>query len=158
MILLITHQLERRGRLHDFLVNRGYEVVIPPHRGQVSAIVKEKKPLVILLDLYVAEPSGIEVLRTLRAEGFQGRVVVLAGVSAGKAISQAFQLGIDQVVGTCQATDDVIACEQVDHAIRAALRPQISEKASDLWHERGKPKGKDVEIWLEAEKEILGLL
>lgn len=157
MIVLITHESPRRNKLQQFLMQRGYRVAVPNHREEVVPFVIEMKPQVIVLDLYVAEPSGIEVLRQLRSEGFKGRVVVLAGVSNSPLIPQAFQLGVDQVVGVCQATESDIACEQVDCAIRAALRQQISRRAQELWHERGKPHGKDHEIWLEAEQEVIRL-
>lgn len=157
MILLITHESQRRSRLHEFLIQRGYAVAVPSHRDQVVAMVKEIQPLLIVLDLYVAEPSGVEVLRQLRAEGFQGKVVLLAGVSTSHLIPQAFQLGVDQVVGACQVSDGEISCDQVDYAIRAALRQHIAERARDLWYEQGKPQGKDKEIWLEAEQYIIGL-
>ncbi len=31
----------------------------------------------------------------------------------------------------------------------------ISERAHRLWHDRGCPEGQDVEIWLDAERELV---
>lgn len=36
-----------------------------------------------------------------------------------------------------------------------AYHDAISERARHLWHEHGKPIGKDVEIWIQAERELL---
>jgi Protein of unknown function (DUF2934) len=33
----------------------------------------------------------------------------------------------------------------------------IRERAHEIWIERGRPKGRDVEFWLAAERELEGL-
>ncbi len=34
----------------------------------------------------------------------------------------------------------------------------VKEKAYYIWEEEGKPQGKDLDIWLKAEKEVLSRL
>ncbi|MDX2185850.1 MAG: DUF2934 domain-containing protein [Opitutaceae bacterium] len=36
------------------------------------------------------------------------------------------------------------------------LHEEISERARDLWQRYGQPEGRDEEIWLEAERQLLG--
>jgi hypothetical protein len=36
------------------------------------------------------------------------------------------------------------------------LNEEISRHAYDLWERYGRPDGRDVEIWLEAERQLLG--
>jgi hypothetical protein len=36
-----------------------------------------------------------------------------------------------------------------------AYHDAISERARRIWHDRGQPQGDDVEIWLQAERELL---
>ena len=35
-----------------------------------------------------------------------------------------------------------------------ALKAEISQKAKEIWEKKGRPNGKDVENWVEAEKII----
>lgn len=39
---------------------------------------------------------------------------------------------------------------------RSATPEQISKRAYEIWNERGRPLGHEVEHWLEAERELLG--
>lgn len=36
------------------------------------------------------------------------------------------------------------------------LQDRISDQARQLWENYGRPHGRDVEIWLEAERQVLG--
>jgi hypothetical protein len=36
------------------------------------------------------------------------------------------------------------------------LKQQISARAHELWEQHGRPAGRDVEFWLEAEAEVTG--
>ncbi len=37
-----------------------------------------------------------------------------------------------------------------------AYHDAISQRARQIWHDRGCPEGQDVEIWLEAERDLVG--
>lgn len=39
---------------------------------------------------------------------------------------------------------------------RPATHEQIAALAHELWRERGSPEGSDIDIWLEAERELNG--
>ena len=56
MIMVITFQDEFRDKICSFLEGKGYRLCIPPHRQDMLPLVKEKNPLVIVLDMYVSEP------------------------------------------------------------------------------------------------------
>ena len=56
------------------------------------------QPSLVILDLYLTHPSGIEVLRQLRAEGYSGKVVVLGGQSTQSLAPEATQLGALQIM------------------------------------------------------------
>jgi hypothetical protein len=36
------------------------------------------------------------------------------------------------------------------------LKPQIRARAHELWEQHGRPSGRDVEFWLQAEEEVIG--
>lgn len=157
MIMIVTFQEDIRDKIRSFLSERGYEVCIPPHRQDVMSLVKEKSPFVIVLDMYVAQPSGLEVLRELRAQHYPGKVVALAGTSVSSLMAQAFQLGVDQVIGGMQGSGGVLNLDQVESAIKTALRGDIAKRAFELYEARGRTKGNDLGDWFEAEQQILKL-
>jgi len=155
MIMVVTFQQEFRDKISSFLAEKGYEVCVPPHRQDVVPLVKEKTPLVIVLDMYVAEPSGLEVLRELRAQNYRGKVVALAGTSVSTLMSQAFRLGVDQVIGGFQCTGGTLNVDQVESAIKMTLHSEIAKCAFELYEKGGRKQGSDVDNWIEAERQIL---
>ncbi|WP_369202418.1 response regulator [Streptomyces sp. PU-14G] len=63
------------ARLHSTLVARvpGFEVTGVAHSGaQALSLVRELAPDLVLLDLYLPDVSGLEVLRRLRGDGAPG--------------------------------------------------------------------------------------
>lgn len=155
MIMLVTFQEEFRHQLVTSLDSKGYKVCVPPHREDVLPMAKEQQPLVVLLDMYISSPNGLEVLQQLRTQGYTGKIVLLGGHSISSTISQAFRLGVDQVVGGPQWIDEPSNLSQVETAIQTALHSAIAARASELYESRGRMHGKDLEDWLEAERQIL---
>lgn len=155
MIMVVTFQQEFRDKISSFLTEKGYEVCVPPHRQDVVPLMKEKNPLVIVLDMYVAEPGGLEVLRELRAQHYKGKVVALAGTSVSTLMSQAFRLGVDQVIGGLQSTGGILNVDQVESAIKMTLHAEIAKCAFELYEKGGRKPGSDLENWTEAERQIL---
>ena len=155
MIMLVTFHEEIRDNICSFLSEKGYEVCVPPHRQDALTLIKEKKPLVVVLDMYVAQPNGLEVLRELRAQNYQGKVVALAGTSMSSLMSQAFNLGVNQVIGGFQGSGGALNLDQVESAIKTALHSDIAKRAFELYDARGRTKGNDLGDWFEAERQIL---
>ncbi|MGI5352293.1 response regulator [Streptomyces sp. CA-250714] len=63
------------ARLHSTLVSRvpGFEVAAVAHSGsEALKLVRETAPDLVLLDLYLPDVSGLEVLRQLRGSGAPG--------------------------------------------------------------------------------------
>lgn len=154
IIMIVTFHEEFREKISAFLSEKGYEVCVPPHRQDVIPLIKEKSPLVVVLDMYVAEPNGLEVLRELRAQHYHGRIVALAGTSVRSLMSQASQLGVDQVIGGFQGDGGALNLDQVESAIKMSLHSSIARRAFELYEARGRTKGKDLEDWFEAERQI----
>jgi DNA-binding NarL/FixJ family response regulator len=154
MIMIVTFHEELRGTISAFLSEKGYEVCVPPHRRDVIPLVKEKSPLVIVLDMYVAEPNGLEMLKELRAQNYHGKIVALAGTSVRSLMSQASQLGVDQVIGGFQGSGGALNLDQVESAIKMTLHSGIAKRAFELYESGGRRHGYALEDWLQAEREI----
>jgi DNA-binding response OmpR family regulator len=81
MIMLITDQSELREQMSTCLRESGQTVAIPPHRQDMLPMLKDIHPDLIVLDLYVSDPSGAEDWKMLRDHGFQGGIIILTGPS-----------------------------------------------------------------------------
>ena len=75
--MVITFRDDFRQQVIPYLQELGFEVCVPPHRQDVLPMVAEQQPLMVLLDLYVTNPNGLEVLGDLRAHGYKGKVTCL---------------------------------------------------------------------------------
>ncbi len=157
MIMVCTFREDLRQQLVSYLCERGYDVCTPSHRQDVLSMASQQQPLVLLLDMYVTHPGGIEVLRDLRAHGFKGKVVLLGGSSISPLISKAYHLGVEQVVGNPQGlgVPCTIQLSHIEAAIRTTLHDVIAKKAYELYELRGRTHGHDLNDWLEAERLIL---
>ena len=155
MILVVVHDLESREQIRRFLEERGYEVNVPAHRQDVLPSAKDMRPLVIILDFYVADPDGLQVLKQLRAQQYTGKVIAIAGESMRGVIPEASHLGIDQIVGGPEGKVGVLLLDQLEAVIRLLCRQQIAERAYVLYEQRGRREGFDLEDWFEAGQQIL---
>ena len=155
-VMVITHDAERRRGLIEFLRDRGYEVSSPSRRQDVLPMVKDETPDAMVLDLYIADPDGADTLRRVRAEGYTGKVVALAGQSVSSTLSACWNAGIDQVVGEIHVTDGPLDLGQIEAAIRASFNGDITQRAYQLWLRHGRPEGQDRQHWTQAEREIIG--
>ena len=83
--------------------------------SDVPALVSEGNLRLVAVSLYLQNPSGWEVLRQFRAQGYAGKILVLSGYSASTEIQRALLLGIDQVLG------QLVFFVQIVSAVRAAI-------------------------------------
>jgi ActR/RegA family two-component response regulator len=81
MIMLLTHQEELRRQLTQALHVRGHKVAIPQHRDDMLTVLKDSKPELVILDLYLSDRSGAENLRLIHDHRYAGAVLVLSGPS-----------------------------------------------------------------------------
>jgi DUF2934 family protein len=45
--------------------------------------------------------------------------------------------------------------DELRHRLRRMIRrPQVRARAYELWEEAGRPPGRDLEFWLEAERQL----
>jgi len=123
MIMVITYRPELRDRVVERLRRCGYEVAVPPHRQDVLDGVSQINPDLIILDMYVADPSGLEMLRRIRRAEYRGKVVVLGGASLSTVLSTAQALGVDQVVSGLELNNSTFDLGPLEAAVRAALPP-----------------------------------
>lgn len=165
MILLLTHRSEIREQLNEALQDKGHETCIPAHRQDVLTAMKDRHPQLIVLDLYLSEPSGSEVLRSLRQDGYHGKVIVLSGESMVSVLHDAQALGLDKVVHIPARIGEHFDFGELVVAIETALKcnlederehhhARIARRAHELFQDGGRHDGRDIQDWLRAEREL----
>jgi CheY-like chemotaxis protein len=123
MIMVITYRTQLRDRVVERLRSCGYEVAVPPHRQDVLDAVKQLNPDLIVLDMYVADPSGLEILRRIREVEYRGKVVALGGTSLSTVLSTAQALGVEQIISGPELNNSTFDLGPLEAAVRAALPP-----------------------------------
>ena len=87
------------ARLHSSTVTRldGFEVVGVASTGaQALAVIKDRRPDLVLLDVYLPDLTGLEVLRRLRGVGVDCDVIVISAARDLDSLRQAMQSGVYQ--------------------------------------------------------------
>jgi DNA-binding response OmpR family regulator len=78
-----------------FLERAGYECVVAESGHQALQAVREHSLDAIVLDLMMPGPSGIEVCRRLRAEGWDGGIVIVSARSNSADRAEGIRVGAD---------------------------------------------------------------
>ena len=87
----------RVAKIHSSFVSRidGFAVAGVAHSGaEARALVAEVEPDLILLDLYLPDIFGLDLLNQLRVAGLHCDVIVISAGNESKAVHQAVQLGV----------------------------------------------------------------
>ena len=99
MLLIATVDPILSNHLHHTLTEKGDPFLLLGEGEDIVDSVFRHHPSLVILDLYLVHPSGIEILRQLRAEGYTGKVVALGGPSVLTLTPEATHLGALQIVG-----------------------------------------------------------
>ncbi len=87
----------RVARIHSSFISRidGYEVVGVAHSGaEANRVVGELEPDLILLDLYLPDVFGLDLLNQLRVNGMHCDVIVISAANESETVQHAVQLGV----------------------------------------------------------------
>ncbi|MGB0908898.1 MAG: response regulator [Nitrospirales bacterium] len=90
MILLVLHETKVRESISRKLQPRGYAVAVTKDRQETFLHVCQMPPSVILIDRYLKNPSGLEVLKMFRTQGYQGKVILLSGMFLRTEMAEAY--------------------------------------------------------------------
>jgi CheY-like chemotaxis protein len=153
MIMLLTHQQELRIQLSTSLQADGHSIAIPHHREDMVTVLNTSKPDLVVLDLYMDHPSGIEDLKILRDEGYQGRIIVLSDPSMMPILKEIYPSGIESVVQGPAKINGQYHLGNLQSAISSGQHSAISRRAYALYESGGRHDGRDLHDWLRAERE-----
>ena len=98
-ILVVDDEPMVRDLLSQFLTLRGYRVRTAHDGREALDLVRQESPRMIILDLYMPDMNGLEVLRTLRSQKYKGGVVALTASQNEKLLQEMLELGSVDVIG-----------------------------------------------------------
>ena len=165
MIMLVTYQEELRNQVLHSLLATGHEVAVPAHRNDLLTILNDFKPELVILDLYVSDPSGADNVRMIHEYGYTGAMMVLSGPSMMPVVKEIYSSGggLTRVVQGPAAINGHYDLGNLESTVRTLLKEvrhrktchaSIAERAYDFYETRGKMEGHNVEDWLRAEQEL----
>jgi len=99
MLLIATIDPILRSHLEETFTKNGDPFLALEEGEDMVEAVLCHQPSMVILDLFLSHPSGIDILRQLRAEGYTGKVVVLGGPSTQSLVPEATRLGAIQIMG-----------------------------------------------------------
>jgi two-component system response regulator (stage 0 sporulation protein A) len=99
MLLIATIDPILRSHLEEDLTKKGDPFIVLEEGEDIVEAVFRHQPSMVILDLFLSHPSGLGILRQLRAEGYGGKVVVLGGPSTQSLVPEATRLGAIQIMG-----------------------------------------------------------
>ena len=93
-LLIVDDEVDVREFAKRFFQKRNIDVFITGGGKEALEIIDKERPDLILLDVFMEEMTGIEVLKRLRANQNNSKVIMVTGVEDEKVISEAKSLGV----------------------------------------------------------------
>ncbi|MFA9557875.1 response regulator [Evansella sp. AB-rgal1] len=85
-------------------------------------LIKEKKPDIVLTDIYMPVKNGLEMIEELKRDGFEGKVIILSGYSDFEYARRAMRLRVDDYLSKPASLD----------TIRTTLKKMIDQLEEDI--------------------------
>jgi len=92
--LIVDDSFYMRTMLKNMLADAGYEVVGEAPNGQTALeLAKETKPDLITLDVILPDNTGLDVLKGIRAEQPDMKVIIVSAVGQEVIVNEAIEYG-----------------------------------------------------------------
>jgi two-component system nitrate/nitrite response regulator NarL len=158
IVLVDDHSLCRTG-LTDLLRQRGGMDVLAAlgDPDRVAAVLRDKQPDLMVLDLRMPGVDGLTLLQRLRAEGITTPVLILTMSDSESDLAAALRAGARGFLLKDMEPDDVIAA--IGNAARGELviAPSLTVKLARMLQSgsKGNSRGDQLGSLTEREREIL---
>jgi two-component system response regulator RegA len=108
-ILIVDDDEVFRTRLARAFRDRGYDVRAAADHGEAIAAAREDSPEMAVVDLRMPGPSGLELVRDLKALDPATRIVVLTGYGSIATAIEAVRIGATYYLPKPADVDDILA-------------------------------------------------
>jgi len=134
-ILVVDDDPAIASILDPYLHEAGFRLFVARNGTEALALAASERPEIVLLDLRIPRPQGLEVLRRLRANGNPASVIVVSGLSDEVDRVVGLELGADDYVTKPFSPREVVA--RVKAVLRRRLNGQRTEAPSMASEETG---------------------
>ena len=128
-VLICDDQDMIRRSLGESLGDEGYEILEAADGATGLACIRDREPDLVLLDLKLPDTTGVEVLRTVRAEGRDVPVILMTAYGDTPTAVEAMKLGAYDFVQKPYSLADMKA--KVGAALKARQRERSAVAQSD---------------------------
>jgi response regulator of citrate/malate metabolism len=132
--VLVADDDFRVARIHSAFVDRvdGFRTIGVATTGQEAIrLAVALVPDLILLDLYLPDIFGLDVLNRMRVAGVEGDVIVISAANESETVARAVKLGVVNYLLKPFTADDLVQRLNAYKATRAARRPAtLSDQAA----------------------------
>jgi len=125
-LLVVDDDATLRERLAVAFRRRGYEVRTAGNHGEALALAQQDSPELAVVDLRMPGPSGLELIRDLKAIDPETRIVVLTGYGSIATTIDAMRLGAVYYLQKPADADEIIA------AFARGDAPPLEQGSSDF--------------------------
>jgi CheY-like chemotaxis protein len=117
-VVVVEPDLVQRDLIRLALTRAGCDVVTASTGKAAAELLKSKQPALLLLDLFLPQQNGIELLQQLRAAGLLAHtaVVVISGLGFSEVVQQAVQSGAQDFLVKPIDTDQLV--ERVNKVLK----------------------------------------
>jgi DNA-binding response OmpR family regulator len=119
-ILVVDDDAVLREAMRRFLEQAGYEVLQAPDGATGLRLYRDRGADVVVLDIYMPERDGLEVIRELQAEKRRAKIVAISG---GGDATQLDMLKAAAAFGAARTLSKPFAWQDLLAAVRELLRP-----------------------------------
>ena len=118
-ILIVDDEEQIRSSVRGVLTDEGFRVLEADNGRSALATIAAEQPRLVLLDIWMPEIDGIELLTAIRKDGTQLPVIAISGggsMPASLALSLSTSLGADAVLFKPFYSAELL--DAVDRALR----------------------------------------
>ena len=120
-VLIADDELLIRQSIRGVLVQEGYDVVLAASGAEAWARFHEDRPDIVVLDLVLGDADGLDLLRRIRAEAADAKVVIMSAHGSIESAVTAMKLGAYDFIKKPFELEEIVA------AVRNAERTRTLE-------------------------------
>jgi DNA-binding NarL/FixJ family response regulator len=156
LVLVDDHEIVLQGLLTLLQAEAEFEIVGSATNGmEAIAVISETKPDVVVLDIGLPDLDGIEVMKQLRNEGIESRILALSMHSEREYVIEAFSAGAQGYLVKNTALGELINAIRTVMRGKRYLSADLVDIMLDLEQEDAEPGGGIIDRLSEREQEIL---
>ena len=108
-VLIVDDSIYMRSLIKSTLEDNGYKVVGEAHNGETAIDqALELKPDLITLDNILPDMMGFEILKVIKGEGLQSKIIMVSAVGQQTVVNKGVELGASEYIVKPFTPDDLM--------------------------------------------------